>query len=341
MKELQTIILIFSFIPLFSQKETILNNPDIIWAAEVETDFIVDNYKHADVSNSNLISTIKLLENNPQLSDFEDNFLSKILLDNVFSNKSKFYAEKHLKVPLDTFSLIHIDTIINCFPSPGEKLLYIIHNRIDQSEISEYRLRQIVFYDVKKAKWAITALSVCAVKNVTDELGGFLFKEPIFWFNVFNEKPELTSNDIIWAKRLTTLKNSIHLDSVKVLKGKNINPMIDFIGALKNKSRMCFYPGEDFSNKRKLSIYDRAKITSWVDTLIEIKNEEVIGKSIVNRELNVTKIRKLRLVQNWFWDDKKKRLSVWLEAVAPMKQEEDEEGNFWYDRKLFYQRNDD
>ena len=340
MKALQTIILIFSLTPIFSQKEAVLKNPDIIWAGEVETDFVVDNYKQADLLGSNLISTIKLLEINPQLTDSEDNFLSQILIDEIFSNKSKFYADKNLKVPLDTSSLISIDTIINCFASVGEKFLFIIPNRIRQSEINDYRLRQIIFYDVKKAKWGIEVLSICAVKNVTDELGDFLYRKPIFWFNVFNEKPKLSSNDIVWAKRLTTLKNSIDLDSVNVLKGLSINPMIHFIAALKNKPKMPFYSSDDFSDKKKLTLYDRAKIISWVDTLTEIKNGETIN-SIEKKELDIAKVRKLRLVQNWFWDKNKKRLSVWLEAVAPMKKEEDEEGKFFYERALFYQRNDD
>ncbi len=340
MKALQTIILIFSLTPIFSQKKAILNNPDIIWAAEVETDFVVDNYTLADKTENNLIYTLKLIGKNNDLSDYESAFFTEILFKEIFSNRLKIYADSECQKQLDSSILISIDTATNCWATSFSNQYHTVRNKILSSSISEYRLKHFMFYDERKSKWDIVAISVAALVNDYDEKRDIVGKKPIFWFNVINEKPKLSSNDIVWAKRITTKGNSIDLDSVKVFKGASVNPMIDFIAALKNKPKMSFYLGDDFSDKRKLTLYDRAKIISWVDTLTEMKNGEVIN-SVEKKELDITKIRKLRLVQNWFWDENKKRLSVWLEAVAPMKQEEDEEGNFLYKRALFYQRNDD
>ena len=264
-------------------------------------------------------------------------------LKDIFSNQMKIYSESGLTQLTDTFALISIDTITPCYESviPDEPLKYKIYfNKTTSDHVDEYRLRQIIFYDAKKAKWGIEVVAAAAlISDVYDDSGNYIGKKPLFWFNIFNEKPKLTSNDIVWAKRLSTWKNNIELDSVKIFKGASINPMSHFIDALTNKPKMPFY-SNDFSEMRKLSLSERRNIISWVDTLTETRYD-TIKYTYIKRNLDVSKVRKLHLVQNWFWDENKKRLSVWLEAVAPMKQECDEEGNFLYEKTLFYQRNDD
>jgi hypothetical protein len=49
----------------------------------------------------------------------------------------------------------------------------------------------------------------------------------------------------------------------------------------------------------------------------------------------------LRLVHNWFWDDKKKQISIRLERVAPVTRVNDDAGNYLYRRPYFYRYNED
>jgi hypothetical protein len=58
----------------------------------------------------------------------------------------------------------------------------------------------------------------------------------------------------------------------------------------------------------------------------------------VNNEINVGDIRELRLVQRWYWDERRARLSICLDAVAPLMDVHDDNGNFRYQKPLFYRR---
>ena len=39
---------------------------------------------------------------------------------------------------------------------------------------------------------------------------------------------------------------------------------------------------------------------------------------VVSNDLNIDNIHELRLVQTWFWDERKSRLYIHLDAVAPL-----------------------
>jgi hypothetical protein len=47
------------------------------------------------------------------------------------------------------------------------------------------------------------------------------------------------------------------------------------------------------------------------------------------------------MIQNWYWDDKKKMLEIYLSAKSILKDVKNEAGEFLYKRPLFYRRTDD
>ncbi len=49
----------------------------------------------------------------------------------------------------------------------------------------------------------------------------------------------------------------------------------------------------------------------------------------------------LGFIQNWYWDESKKRLGIWLSATSILKDVNDSEGNRMFRRPLFYRRTDD
>jgi len=57
---------------------------------------------------------------------------------------------------------------------------------------------------------------------------------------------------------------------------------------------------------------------------------------IVRSNFDATEVQRLRLVENWFWDDRRHRLDIQLAGFAPMMQVRDNEGNYRFDSPLFY-----
>ena len=78
-------------------------------------------------------------------------------------------------------------------------------------------------------------------------------------------------------------------------------------------------------------------IIAWKDTLVVFEpstdEEQTIVKS---NNLLEEEIKELRLIQNWYWNDKKKKLSIHLKAVAPMRDIFGDDGFFRYKKPLFF-----
>lgn len=64
------------------------------------------------------------------------------------------------------------------------------------------------------------------------------------------------------------------------------------------------------------------------------------GSSVGHPEykINLDHIRGLRFGQTWYWDERRHRLSICLDAVAPLLDVYDSMGNFRYLRPLFYRK---
>ncbi|MBL7813462.1 MAG: hypothetical protein JNL70_00555 [Saprospiraceae bacterium] len=61
---------------------------------------------------------------------------------------------------------------------------------------------------------------------------------------------------------------------------------------------------------------------------------------VIENRLEKSEIKELRLVQEWYWDNRKQKLRVRFIAVAPIKFVHNEAGEFLYRQPLFYRRTD-
>jgi hypothetical protein len=57
---------------------------------------------------------------------------------------------------------------------------------------------------------------------------------------------------------------------------------------------------------------------------------------VENHSITAESLYRLRLVENWFWDERKKRLKVQLVRFAPMLEVRDDMDNYRFDRPLLY-----
>ena len=114
-------------------------------------------------------------------------------------------------------------------------------------------------------------------------------------------------------------------------------PMDAYLQAFAENKNLTFYDG--FEGSKPLDMATRYQMIHRTDTVVTFDPETYDEKvQVVYNDLNSDQITELRLVQTWIWDERKSRLSIHLDAVAPIFEVKDNHGNFRYAQPLFYQK---
>ena len=86
-----------------------------------------------------------------------------------------------------------------------------------------------------------------------------------------------------------------------------------------------------------MTMKERQELGSKTDTVVTFDPETYEEKvRVVRNEMNVDRLRHLRFSQNWYWDEKKSRLSIVLNGTSTLMDSYDEFGNFRFSRVMFY-----
>ncbi len=86
-----------------------------------------------------------------------------------------------------------------------------------------------------------------------------------------------------------------------------------------------------------MPLQDRLSIVSKVDTVITFDPETYEEKVVIVRnDINLNNIKSLRLLQTWYWDERKNRLSICSDQVGPIIDMIDYNGNLRFSRPLYY-----
>jgi hypothetical protein len=365
MKFLKTLILILWAFNLEAQVEAILKDPNIVWAAEFEIDFIVDNKDSADLLETNSLKTLKLLDVDSGANWDEPNFLSAKILNSAFQDKIEMFGESTFRQIVNSSILSRRDSVDLCISAMYNERRVLVF-KVGPEEIFRYRAKQIIFYNSNKNTFEIQSVAVALTKNSYDDAGNYMGITPLFWMKATNKKVvDIKSQGIVWGKRLTTSKNSIIFDSLKVIKNNLLVNIIPYFLKTMQDKEIRLYSKEGASYKR-LTPLERQLIYSRKDTIYNVEDyseppfrainsgapkdtivkeddfsEQKIQSKIVDYHLNYDEVKKLKLVQEWFWDDKKKQLIINLVSTAPLIPVKDDAGNFLYDRPLFYRKTKD
>jgi hypothetical protein len=140
------------------------------------------------------------------------------------------------------------------------------------------------------------------------------------------------------------LRNGVALraDSVKILKKMNDSlPIAPLFQAFVTNPTIPFYKSDSMPLWVKHTFKERQKLLIWRDTISCSGGEPMKELMILNNDTKATDVVGLRLIQNWYWDDKKKRLEIYLVATAPLIDVKNEADEFLFKMPLFYRRTDD
>lgn len=335
-----TALLVFHT-PLLSAQSKILDDPNVVWAAYITQDWEMDSPLTREWDAG--VITVKHVPTHHAGLNYSSPFLADLVYDAFMAGKIPVYKDPECTIPQDKYLDYRTDTIIHFDPETFEELIaYAYEEPNPEFDINFWRVRQLIYYNKKTALWGTEVLSIAPVfhnKRYKDnELPEFM---PLFWFKPVNHARNLRNKDITWAKKTfsgATEETSVHLEQDSILKRLSgfEQPYLNFLNAFENKRRASFF---DSRLEHKLPLSERKKIISQTDTIVEYNKETWEGSVIIRPPLlKSIKVTELRMVQIWAWDEKKKRLHIWLDAVGPIY-----EMSFFYPKKgwgrpLFYQK---
>lgn len=335
---------------LITAQSKFLHDPDIVWAQSIENDWVLETPSIEEDGYAG-ITTLKLLRTPSNEKIWQLPVLAALVFDAAKKGKLPVYADAACTIPVDAArALIYVDSIDTINPETYEEIKKIEQNEVNPyTEVTLWRVRQVLAYHRKKAVWTahVEAVAPLHTRNIwhsrdakTGKDSIQVVHQPIFWFKAGDQAQQLKKHSIVWAKNVMSREGNTYAplqegNLVKVADGFQ-NPVGHLLEVMQSDFKTPFY---DYLNDRVLTPSERMEILGKTDTIVTYDPETYAETvKVVHISYNPDDIRQLRLSQNWYWDEKRWRLSIHLEAVGVMRDSYDDWDNFRFSRVLFYRR---
>ena len=348
-------LFVFAAIPLLlqAQYERILNDPDVIWAAETDIIYAFAPAHRLDSTEWQQNYYWKNYDpKDPEKLQGGERLLHRLLdaarsgawpawefNDSVYQLST---AELQSRLDeLDTISVVDLET--------GRFRNQAVINSVNPDDFYAIRARQLLYYDAREGAFKVYTYAIAPVRRVVEKFAqnGKLFEEfrysyAPFWLKMppFEKKKkgkraDVNDKDITWAAQISTRANSPLPDSLQRV-FKNFQPPV--MPVLLNRFKTDPQYTALTSEGDPVPFAQRAEMITRTDTVVYFDPEtyeEVIKVS--RRAMEAADIR-LRLEQNWYWNERRKRLEIQLERFAPLYRATDSQGNFMFEAPLFWKK---
>ena len=352
MNALKTLFLlplsILSF-KMTAQMDDLLKNKDIIWIAETYNNFQTSESDDEMIGkNLNRVSLLKFLNLKEQPNLDEKFAFQNMLLIATGNKQITCYADEDCKIEHPNW-YSGTDTIMQIDPTTYKEELKVVYSSIWAGSFSVFRARQIIYYNTKNAQFGLRTLAIAPMDKKWRN--GKLVDVPYFWIKVTDlaKKRKLTDNNITWAAQMRLHKGfELNPDSIKILKKtSDFEPIRSLFQTFSKNPKIPFY--KDFMLNEKWEMVERKRFLMAPDSMDLAESSKFPTfrpydknePKLVPKQIKVEDIHRLKLIQNWYWNEEKKRLEIYLVAVAPLKDIKNGQGEFQYFEPLFYCRTDD
>lgn len=326
---------------LLGAQSDFLRDPDIVWAAEIEQDWMIDVPCQGDEWEEG-ITTLKLLcpEQNSRYQTTP--FLSELVFRAIEGGKLPVYQDPQCTMPADPLPVYPgNDTVITFNPVTYQEKVMVVRRIPNPAyDFKAWRLRQILAYHRKSATWSTTAEAIAPLVLARNKHGDSVGMRPLYWFRPGNKRQKISSGQIVWAIRTENRPQKHRVsphpsNPVKITDGYR-NPVTHLFQVLGRNMKTPFY---DSWNEKLLSPAERKAILARTDTIVTYDPETYEEKTaVVQNEISTDNVDMLRLVQTWYWDERRHRLSICLDAVAPSIKVFGFDGGYRYSKLLFFRR---
>ncbi len=147
--------------------------------------------------------------------------------------------------------------------------------------------------------------------------------------------PAVREADLLWEKRVWRVIDTREKINLPFRYPKQ--PLITILTEAVESGRLQAYSTENDEFSLPLSQDDLSRMLYRVDTvpIFDIETGEEVYQ-IVKDELNPEDVKRYRLKEHWYFDTRSSTLQVRILGIAPLIEEYDDNGNFKYERPLFW-----
>lgn len=145
----------------------------------------------------------------------------------------------------------------------------------------------------------------------------------------------IRESDILWEKRLWRVIDTREKMNLPFVAPDA--PLFNIFSEATLAGDLTLYSTEDDRFTKPLTSDDLQKILYKRDTIIVFNPETYSEETrIVENEINWEDVRRYRIKETWFFDSKTSTLRVQILGIAPLVDVKDDEGNFRYEKPLFW-----
>jgi len=147
--------------------------------------------------------------------------------------------------------------------------------------------------------------------------------------------PPIREADILWEKRVWRVIDTREKMNLPFRYPKQ--PFFSILTSAIERGELQAYSVEDDAFSIPLHNQDVEKMLYQIDTVLITNPETLVEEyQIIKNDINPDDIKRYRLKEIWFFDSKRGKLDVRILGIAPLKEEYDDNGNFKYERPLFW-----
>ena len=337
----------------FAQYARFLKNSDIAWAAEIEVTYSLKPPPAVDPLRENDIAFWKSYDPKAMIQYDGGEMLIRKIFEAARSGAWPAWQvndptkQLDLAAVSDSLCWTWADTIVTFDPVTFEESIQFVQQELDPAGFTAIRARQLLYYDDKKGEFGLATIAVAPIftysvkvrtnSPVEAERDTILYEQIPFWLKMpdfkaksLRKHPDVNDTNISWAAQIRTLRNSPKPDQAPPLKNTKAPVMQVLLDRFRSDRR---YKATNFYND-PLPFETRAALFVSSDTLVRYDQETYAETIEINHnELRAEHTQQLRLVENWYWDDRQQRLIIRLERFAPIV-----DGYLWKwpDKPLFY-----
>ena len=145
----------------------------------------------------------------------------------------------------------------------------------------------------------------------------------------------IRESDIFWEKRVWRI--------IDIREKMNLpfaypeEPFFKILSDAATKGEMPVYSTEDDKFTKRLSTNDVLGMLSKTDTVMTFDPETYEEKvQIVRNDINWEDVKRFRIKEIWFFDKETSTMNVRIMGIAPLIDVKDDQGNFRFERPLFW-----
>lgn len=341
-------LVLFCFaVALQGQVADLTKDPNITWLAVYEADFFFSPTEKSQPDERFLLRKLALPSEDECKAWNSTNWVFDWIYWHYLHPESKLYADADLSRPLSKAEisslLTTIDTIITFDSETYEELIQVVRNDLNPADIQSVRVKQALYYNQGKGVFDTRVLALAPLVTITDPTGKPIGKKQVAWIPMDGKMPINFSQkdpDIVWIGQ--TIGNSSWLDlkTLNVVKNSLKQTLVETIHseALSGNHKVENHAGYGCGN---FLMQEELKRTfgSYVDTVITFDPATFEETMQVTRyDLAPSDIDKIRLVQEWYFDNRRKQLFNRVLAVCPMFTKREKKGRSDAYFPLYYLR---